>query len=36
MAIKENLISSIKKAMQGEMDSVSLYQNAAGRAVILK
>lgn len=32
MAIKENLISSIKKAMQGEMDSVSLYQNAAEKS----
>jgi len=29
MALKENLIISIKKAMQGEMDSVTLYQNAA-------
>lgn len=29
MAIKENLLASIKKAMQGEMDSVTLYQNAA-------
>ncbi len=29
MAIKELLINSIKKAMQGEMDSVTLYQNAA-------
>ncbi|MCB5229891.1 MAG: ferritin family protein [Candidatus Cloacimonetes bacterium] len=29
MSIKETLIDSIKKAMQGEMDSVTLYQNAA-------
>jgi len=29
MAMKEHLLASIKKAMQGEMDSVSLYQNAA-------
>lgn len=29
MSIKEDLIKSIKKAMQGEMDSVNLYQNAA-------
>ncbi len=32
MAIKEHLINSIKKAMQGEMDSVSLYQNAADKS----
>lgn len=32
MAIKEALINSIKKAMQGEMDSVTLYQNAADHA----
>ena len=32
MAIKEVLINSIKKAMQGEMDSVTLYQNAADHA----
>ena len=30
MAIKENLLASLKKAMQGEMDSVTLYKNAAG------
>lgn len=29
MAIKENLINTLKKAMQGEMDSVTLYKNAA-------
>jgi len=29
MALKEALIQTIKKAMQGEMDSVTLYQNAA-------
>ena len=29
MAMKEQLLASIKKAMQGEMDSVTLYQNAA-------
>lgn len=32
MALKENLILSIKKAMQGEMDSVTLYQNAANHS----
>jgi rubrerythrin len=32
MALKENLIRSIKKAMQGEMDSVTLYQGAANHA----
>jgi rubrerythrin len=29
MAMKEQLLASLKKAMQGEMDSVNLYQNAA-------
>lgn len=29
MALKEALLQSIKKAMQGEMDSVTLYGNAA-------
>lgn len=29
MALKEQLLNSLKKAMQGEMDSVTLYQNAA-------
>jgi len=29
MALKEALILCIKKAMKGEMDSVTLYQNAA-------
>ncbi|HNQ42782.1 MAG TPA: ferritin family protein [Candidatus Cloacimonadota bacterium] len=29
MALKEQLLNSIKKAMQGEMDSVTLYQSAA-------
>jgi len=28
MAIKENLLNALKKAMQGEMDSVTLYDNA--------
>jgi rubrerythrin len=32
MALKEKLISSLKKAMQGEMDSVTLYANAANHA----
>jgi len=32
MALKEQLINSIKKAMQGEMDSVNLYQNAADKS----
>lgn len=32
MALKERLIDSIKKAMQGEMDSVNLYQNAADKS----
>ncbi|PKN73217.1 MAG: hypothetical protein CVU50_04265 [Candidatus Cloacimonetes bacterium HGW-Cloacimonetes-3] len=32
MALKEQLISSLKKAMQGEMDSVTLYANAANHA----
>ena len=32
MAKKQDLIVSIKKAMQGEMDSVNLYQNAADHA----
>lgn len=32
MAIKEHLINSIKKAMQGEMDSVNLYQAAADKS----
>lgn len=32
MALKEQLITSLKKAMQGEMDSVTLYQNAAAHA----
>ncbi|PKN79179.1 MAG: hypothetical protein CVU48_06145 [Candidatus Cloacimonetes bacterium HGW-Cloacimonetes-1] len=29
MALTENLLKSIKKAMQGEMDSVTLYKSAA-------
>ena len=29
MAIKEQLLRSLKKAMQGEMDSVNIYQHAA-------
>lgn len=29
MTFKETLLEAIKKAMQGEMDSVTLYQNAA-------
>lgn len=29
MALKEQLLMSLKKAMQGEMDSVTLYTNAA-------
>jgi rubrerythrin len=29
MSTKADLINSIKKAMQGEMDSINLYQNAA-------
>ncbi len=33
MAIKEVLIASIKKAMQGEMDSVNLYDIAAKHSV---
>lgn len=32
MALKEHLLNSIKKAMKGEMDSVTLYQNAADHA----
>jgi len=32
MALKEQLLSSLKKAMQGEMDSVTLYQNAANHS----
>jgi len=32
MALKEDLLRSIKKAMQGEMDSVTLYQSAAEHA----
>ncbi|MDZ4182320.1 MAG: ferritin family protein [Candidatus Cloacimonadaceae bacterium] len=32
MALKEHLLNSIKKAMKGEMDSVTLYQNAANHA----
>jgi len=32
MALKEMLISSLKKAMQGEMDSVTLYTNAANHS----
>lgn len=32
MAIKEILLENIKKAMQGEMDSVTLYKNAAEHA----
>ncbi|MDY0151052.1 MAG: ferritin family protein [Candidatus Cloacimonas sp.] len=32
MALKEQLLSSLKKAMQGEMDSVTLYGNAANHA----
>jgi len=32
MALKENLINMIKKAMKGEMDSVTLYQNAANHS----
>ena len=29
MAVKEQLLKSLKKAMQGEMDSVNIYQHAA-------
>ncbi len=29
MALKESLLKSIKKAMQGEMDSVTLYKSAS-------
>ncbi|MDD4310678.1 MAG: ferritin family protein [Candidatus Cloacimonetes bacterium] len=32
MALKEQLLASLKKAMQGEMDSVTLYGNAADHA----
>jgi len=32
MALKEKLLVSLKKAMQGEMDSVTLYGNAAKHA----
>lgn len=32
MAHKEELLNSIKKAMQGEMDSVTLYGNAAAHS----
>jgi rubrerythrin len=32
MALKEQLINSLKKAMQGEMDSVTLYTNAANHS----
>ena len=32
MALKENLLASLKKAMQGEMDSVTLYNNAAAHS----
>ncbi len=32
MAQKEELLRSIKKAMQGEMDSVTLYANAAAHS----
>jgi len=32
MAMKEVLLNSLKKAMQGEMDSVTLYKNAASQA----
>ncbi|HOH97435.1 MAG TPA: ferritin family protein [Candidatus Cloacimonadota bacterium] len=32
MALKEQLLISIKKAMQGEMDSVTLYQSAANHS----
>lgn len=32
MALKETLLQAVKKAMQGEMDSVTLYQNAADHA----
>ena len=32
MALKDSLIQSIKKAMKGEMDSVTLYQNAANHS----
>ncbi|MCB5259930.1 MAG: ferritin family protein [Candidatus Cloacimonetes bacterium] len=32
MALKEQLVNSIKKAMQGEMDSVNLYQDAAEKS----
>ncbi|HRY83756.1 MAG TPA: ferritin family protein [Candidatus Cloacimonadota bacterium] len=32
MALKENLLASLKKAMQGEMDSVTLYKNAAAHS----
>ena len=32
MALKESLIRSMKKAMQGELDSVTLYENAANHS----
>lgn len=32
MAMKEALVAALKKAMQGEMDSVTLYQNAANHS----
>jgi rubrerythrin len=32
MALKEQLLVSLKKAMQGEMDSVTLYESAAKHA----
>jgi len=32
MALKEQLLISIKKAVQGEMDSVTLYQSAANHS----
>lgn len=30
--MKEKMLQSIKKAMQGEKDSVTLYENAAARS----
>jgi len=32
MTLKEELLPSIRKAMQGEKDSVTLYASAAGHA----
>lgn len=32
MTIRDQLLNSLKKAMKGEMDSVTLYQNAADHA----